>query len=338
VTDRLVDVIIPTRNRYEELAEAIDSVCEQTISSWRLIIVDDASDNGSLEKVQRLTAGDRRITIIARPQRGGEQAARQTGFEFAEAPYIATLDSDDLWLSPKLEKQVSCFASERESLPQLGAVLSWHQWIDVRPGGRLTKPVSKPTAHGWLDPLAYDNMSAIMVRREAIEAAGGYLPTSVRSLATCANQEFYIRLTKHCQFAVVAEKLVVCRRTLGYQSGIDYGGRRAAEEMEYLKALHADRLSQYPHQLATLEAWIGTRYLNSGFRQKGLGHLLAALRGAGPGQALELLRTYGPFAGKATIKKRKPPSWAIQDTERLWDDVNTLPEGEPKETVQRGTL
>jgi glycosyltransferase involved in cell wall biosynthesis len=338
MTDRLVDVIIPTRNRYEELAEAIDSVSNQTISSWRLIIVDDASDNGSLERIQRLTAGDRRITIVARPRRGGEQAARQSGFEVSEAPYIATLDSDDLWLSAKLERQVSRFASERAFLPQLGAVLCWHQWIDVRPGGRLTKPVSKPTAHGWLDPLAYDNMSTIMVRREAVQAAGGYLPAGVRSLATCANQEFYVRLTKHCQFAVVAEKLVVCRRTLGYQSGIDYGGRRAAEEMEYLKALHADRLSQYPHQLATLEAWIGTRYLNSGFRQKGLGHLLAALRGAGPGQALELLRTYGPFAGKATIKKRKPPSWAIQDTERLWDDVNTSPEGEPKETVQRGTL
>jgi glycosyltransferase involved in cell wall biosynthesis len=313
VSDELVDVIIPSRNRLELVAEAIDSVRAQTFSGWRLAIVDDASDDGSLEGVRQLTAGDAQSTVIARTERGGPQAARQTGFESSQAPYVATLDSDDLWAPTKLERQLECFRSEAASLSHLGAVLCWHQWIDTRPGGRLTEPVTKHRARGWASPLISANMSTPLLRREALDAAGGFLPTGVRSLFTCEGEEFYIRLTQHCEFAVVHEKLVTCRHHLRGGKPLQYGGRRGAEELDYVLQLHADRFDERSDELAVLRARVGARYLNAGLRRQGLAHLGSALRGARPGYAVGLLRRFGPFALKATLKKHRSPAWAAPD-------------------------
>ena len=186
--------------------------------------MDDASDDGSLETIKTLIAGDKRIDLIARPSRGGPQAARQTGFESSSAKYVATLDSDDLWSPTKLERQLNHFASEARALPDLGVVLCWHQWIDIRPRGQLTEPVTKPQASGWAGPLISANMSTPLMLRSSLEAAGGFLPADVHSLLTCEGHEFYIRLTEAAPFAVVAEKLVICRHHVRGGRPINYFG------------------------------------------------------------------------------------------------------------------
>jgi len=295
MSEVLVDVIIPTRNRTQLLSEAIRSVRGQTLTDWHLIIVDDCSDDGSVEELLRLARNDARVELVIRSEQGGPQAARHTGLQRSTAPYIATLDSDDLWLPTKLERQMDHFDGEHS--PFIGAVLCWHDWIDLE--GRLHGKVRKPHGHGLVDPLISTNMSTILMRREALEAAGGFLPPTVRPLFTCEGIEFYVRLTQHCGFSVVQEKLVSCRHHPGERANHHFSDGRDAEEIRYLLELHRTRLAQYPEELGRLQAKAAARFLAAGMINEGWRELASALRIAGPRPALRLIRRYGLFAVKS---------------------------------------
>src|SRR5258708_1706620 len=101
-------VIIPTYNRREMVAEAIQSVLAQRDATFELIVVDDGSTDGTFEAL-RLFDGVK----LERTERRGPAAARNRGVELAEAPLIAFLDSDDLWMPGKLCGQLSFMESHR---------------------------------------------------------------------------------------------------------------------------------------------------------------------------------------------------------------------------------
>src|SRR5439155_55488 len=85
-------------------------------------LVDDASDDGSVEALRTLAAGDPRVTLVERSERAGPQAARQTGLDAARGPLVAILDSDDLWEPSKREREVAVFteaASAGRPLPDV---------------------------------------------------------------------------------------------------------------------------------------------------------------------------------------------------------------------------
>lgn len=89
-----ISVVIPTYNRLRFLQQALASVWAQTYCDYELIVVDDGSNDGTLEYLASL--GDR-IKLICQ-QRGGPGAARNSGIQRASGDYLAFLDSDDLWL------------------------------------------------------------------------------------------------------------------------------------------------------------------------------------------------------------------------------------------------
>ena len=296
--DHLVDVIIPTRNRMALTIEAVESVRAQTFSSWRLFIVDDSSTE-SVTALERLAKADHRISVLRRPLAGGPQAARQTGFEASTAKLIALLDSDDLWEPTKLDRQVEHFASRESELSGHGAVLCWHQWVDENRHPR--SEIRRPVAEGRADPLVSDNMSTLLVSREAVQRAGGFLPADIRSLRVCENVEFYIRLTQACAFSVVPELLVYCRHHAGERASNKLGTRYNAKALAYILARHETVLMRHPEQRAELLARLGIRYLEAGSRRQGLSNLLACTRADGPVTALRILRKYGSHAVKAVV-------------------------------------
>lgn len=83
------------------------SVLKQTFTDFEIIIVDDASTDGSYEKVVELFSLDERVQLIQLPENKGVSAARNKGLELASGRYIAFLDADDVWIENKLEKQVA---------------------------------------------------------------------------------------------------------------------------------------------------------------------------------------------------------------------------------------
>ena len=100
----MVSVILPVHNRAALLPRAMDSVLRQTVADLELIVVDDASTDGSAEIAEE--CGDPRVRVLRLEEQRGACAARNRGIDAARGEYIAFQDSDDVWHGDKLEKQL----------------------------------------------------------------------------------------------------------------------------------------------------------------------------------------------------------------------------------------
>lgn len=102
-----VSVIMPNYNCEKFLEETINSVINQTYKNWELLIVDDCSTDGSVEVIKKLQTTDDRIKLYINEKNSGAAASRNKALREATGKWIAFLDSDDLWLEDKLEKQIA---------------------------------------------------------------------------------------------------------------------------------------------------------------------------------------------------------------------------------------
>ena len=103
----LVSVITAAYNAEAFIAETIASVQAQTLGDWELLVADDASTDRTAALVESAAATDPRIRLIRLKHNGGVAHARNAALAAAQGRFIAFLDSDDLWLPQKLERQVS---------------------------------------------------------------------------------------------------------------------------------------------------------------------------------------------------------------------------------------
>lgn len=110
----LVSIITPSWNVAPLIGETIASVQAQTMTDWELLIADDCSADQTPEVVQSHASQDARISLLRQPRNGGPALARQAAIERAQGRFIAFLDSDDLWLPSKLERQIA-FAREKRA-------------------------------------------------------------------------------------------------------------------------------------------------------------------------------------------------------------------------------
>ena len=100
-----ISVVIPVRNREKFISRSLQSVLDQTYSSLEVVIVDDFSNNNTIATINKFA--DHRIRLISLPSQSGAQKARNIGIKQASSEWIAFHDSDDVWSSDKLEKQVN---------------------------------------------------------------------------------------------------------------------------------------------------------------------------------------------------------------------------------------
>lgn len=102
----LVSIVTPTYNCGKYIVETIEYVQKQTYNHWEMIIVDDCSTDNTKETVETYQKQDSRIKYYCLAENSGAAVARTKAMELAEGQYIAFLDSDDLWMPTKLEKQI----------------------------------------------------------------------------------------------------------------------------------------------------------------------------------------------------------------------------------------
>jgi len=102
----LVSVITPTYNSERFIKDTIESVINQTYDNWEMIIVDDASTDRTVEIIKHYQKKDFRIKLIVLKENSGSAIARNTAMDNAKGKFLAFLDSDDMWIYNKLEKQV----------------------------------------------------------------------------------------------------------------------------------------------------------------------------------------------------------------------------------------
>lgn len=159
--EKKVTVVMPIYNAKRFLEEAIESVVHQTYENWELLLVDDCSKDGSLEIARRYEQEDRRIRVIANEQNQGVAMSRNTGIKEAKGEYIALLDSDDVWVSTKLEKQIALIMEKNATI-----VYCSYDFIDES-GKPILKPYIVPECTNFEKMLVSSVMSCSTVLIEA---------------------------------------------------------------------------------------------------------------------------------------------------------------------------
>ena len=197
-----VSIIIPTYNRASMLREAIQSVLDQTYSDFEVIVVDDGSTDETQEVVKAFS--DSRIRYIFQ-ENGGRSKARNRALSLAQGRYIAFLDSDDLFLAGKLEKQVAALDSE----PGFAMVYSSAVCSDEQ-GRALSTCVFRAGASGMIYrrvafyvPLTII-LPTVMMRREVLAGVGGFDETMERFEDT----DMWRRVAR--KFLILAIKQPLC--------------------------------------------------------------------------------------------------------------------------------
>ena len=102
-----VSVIMPAYNCEKYIEAAIRSVMAQTFTDWELIVLDDGSKDGTCEIIERLAAEDERIRPMPNEKNIGVARTRNRGIDNSRGYYVALLDSDDIWVDSKLERQMA---------------------------------------------------------------------------------------------------------------------------------------------------------------------------------------------------------------------------------------
>lgn len=110
-----VSVIIPVRNSGRYFRECLDSVTGQTLHNIEIIIIDDASTDGSDTVAEAYAAQDSRITVIHHNESTGAGPARNDGMAIAKGEYIAFMDSDDLYPAADVLEKLYCTAVEKKA-------------------------------------------------------------------------------------------------------------------------------------------------------------------------------------------------------------------------------
>lgn len=122
--DALVSIVMPSWNTAKYIGESIKSVINQTYQNWELLIVDDCSTDNTDEVVESFLKQDSRIRYFRNTHNSGAAVTRNHALKKARGEWIAFLDSDDLWMPEKLEKQI-------EFMNQNGYVFSYHDFVKI---------------------------------------------------------------------------------------------------------------------------------------------------------------------------------------------------------------
>jgi glycosyltransferase involved in cell wall biosynthesis len=163
-------VIMPVYNMaHRGLPRAIESVLNQTFTSWELITVDDGSTDGSADILAWYAARDPRIRVHRQPENRKVCQARNAGYQLARGVFLAHLDGDDEWLPDWLEV---AFATLRER-PEAGVLFA--QKIM---GGKAQFNYEIPFADGWeaVNRLCVPPAQTVILRRSLVGFVGGNDP------------------------------------------------------------------------------------------------------------------------------------------------------------------
>ncbi len=185
----LVSVTIPFYNAERYFAETIESVLAQTYSHWELLLVDDGSTDRSRE-IARAYAQKMpdRIFCLEHPgnQNRGPAATRNLGASRSKGEFLAFLDSDDVWLSNKLQENVSSLKANPDAGFVFGLTEWWYDWDPnqsgqyenhiplLAPGDKLYFPHVLLAKSYPLGRYGAPCPSSYVIRREAYEQIAGF--------------------------------------------------------------------------------------------------------------------------------------------------------------------
>lgn len=206
-----VSVIIPTYNHAQFLRAAIQSVVDQTFPDWEAVIVNNYSEDETVEIVESFN--DLRIRLVNFRNHGVIAASRNHGISLATGKMIAFLDSDDVWYPEKLQRCMDALGEQAD------VVCHAEAWVRENAPPRVVK--YGPQSRTRYLSLLYDgnclSTSAIVVRKSALDRVGGF--SEDPQMVTAEDYELWLRLAKEgCSFVLIEEVLGEYRLHGGNQS------------------------------------------------------------------------------------------------------------------------
>ena len=162
----LVSVIMPVYNASKHVEEAVDSVLNQTFTDFELIVVNDGSKDDSLQILERLAQKDNRIRLLSNAGNKGVVYTRNRGIQEAVGKYIALIDSDDVWVEEKLDRQIELIKNTGAEL-----VYSSYDFIDTN-GKQIGRPfiVSEKTDYHRMLQKNEIGCSTVLIETKIIKA------------------------------------------------------------------------------------------------------------------------------------------------------------------------
>lgn len=198
----LVTVIVPTKNRLAVLKRAIESVKKQTWKNIEIIIIDEASTDGTKDYLSALQQTDPFVEVIFNTQSIGAAQARNLGIDLAKGEFIAFIDDDDEWMPEKTKKQIDFLNLNKEYV----AVTS--DFLIVHDKGKLgTKTKHIPLTIDDQELLCYNFLggaSMCLARTSALKQIEGFNP----SLPSCQDWDLWLKLFFVGKIGVLNEPLV----------------------------------------------------------------------------------------------------------------------------------
>ena len=300
-----VSVIVPTRNRRRMLELAIGSALAQRDVAVEVIVVDEASGDGTAEYLRGLR--DPRLTVVRHDAPLGVARARNAGLERAEAPWVAFLDDDDVWSPLKLAAQLTAL---KEHGPR-----AWSYVGAVVIDGSL-RIVGADRLHADVELadllFAYNAIpgggSGVVAGTELLRSLGGFDP----KLRVVADWDMWIRL------ALAAPAAPVDRPLVGYLLHPEAMSRDVASlrvELEHVAEKHrrarAERGLAFPWDRWLI--WTAFMLRRSGRRWEPARIYASLSRGRHP-QLLAKAALAALWPGWIAIRDR----WAIRDVDPEW--------------------
>jgi teichuronic acid biosynthesis glycosyltransferase TuaG len=243
----LVSVLMPLHNAADTLVDSVSSVRAQKYANWELVIVDDASVDGSSQLATDLAAQDERIQVFKLDHNGGAAAARNYALRMAKGRYIAFLDSDDLWDPDKLAVQLA-FMKDRN------AALSFTAYARMAPSHALLETVQVPSVIPYATLLKRNVMGCLTVMYDSEVLGKVDMPDLTRQ----HDYALWLSLARRCGGAHgLNEVLAIYRVGRGTLSAHKWGAARdiwrVYHECEGLGVVTS--LWYFAHY-----AWYGLRY------------------------------------------------------------------------------
>lgn len=232
--DIKVSAVIITHNRCELLKRAVESVEMQSYKNMELIIVDDASNDGTTEYGKELIKEGHTYVHIDKEQSKGGNYARNVGIEIAKGDFVAFLDDDDYWHYDKIEQQV-VYARNH---PEAGLIYSG---FEVNYGKRYLKyklipnysyqgDIYKKKMYG----MPFCCTITMMIKKSILNTVGGF----DEKVNFWQEYELALRVIQKTEVGMVAKPLAVVTRNLGDRNRLTNQFNRWVDSVKYINEKH----------------------------------------------------------------------------------------------------
>lgn len=217
-----VSVVMSVYNEERYVAEAIDSILQQTFRDFEFVIIDD----GSVDHTPMVLKNyhDPRLKVYHQTNQGQSSALNQ-GIRLASGSYIARMDADDISLPQRLEREVHFL----DAHPKIGLVGTWCVKVDARTGQQRLQ--SLPEEDAVIRKfLTVDNPfihSSVMIRKSVLDMVGLYDERFIWQ-----DYELWVRIARHHRMTNISEPLIIRRK---HPASITWTAKKSREFWELFR-------------------------------------------------------------------------------------------------------